>query len=160
MTRDDLAARATGVGVELGVAAGAYSETLLERSGLSLLYSIDRWADHHDEAEMHAAEQRLSRFGSRSRIIRSTFADALSLFPDGWFDFIYIDGYAHTGQDNGKTLADWWTKLKRGGMFAGHDYCPQYQPTIDAVDRFIAAHGLCLHITDEADYPSWWCVKP
>lgn len=36
--------------------------------------------------------------------------------------FIYVDGYAHTGEDRGKTLFDWYPKLKIGGLMAGDDY--------------------------------------
>lgn len=28
------------------------------------------------------------------------------------FDFVYIDGYAHTGEENGKTIIDWWRKVR------------------------------------------------
>tara|TARA_Y100000389_G_C17052243_1_gene313332 strand:+ start:118 stop:318 length:201 start_codon:yes stop_codon:yes gene_type:complete len=44
------------------------------------------------------------------------------LFPDDFFDFIYVDGYAHTGEENGKTFFDWWPKLKQNGIFSGDDY--------------------------------------
>lgn len=160
MTRIDLASRAVGVGVELGVAAADYSAALLQHGRLDRLYSVDRWTDHHDEAEMMRAREALAPFGDRSIILRATFADAVGRFADESLDFIYIDGYAHTGQEGGRTLADWWPKLKPGGIFAGHDYCRQYQPTMDAVDAFAAAHGLTVNVTDEPDLPSWWIVKP
>lgn len=160
MTRDDLAKMAYGVAAELGVAAGEYSAILLERGRVDVLYSIDRWADHHDEAEMRIAQERLAKFQSRSRIIRATFADAVKDFDDEMFDFLYIDGYAHTGQDGGRTLRDWWPKLRSGGIFAGHDYSPQFQPTIDAVDAFAAEHGLTIRLTMDDALPSWWTIKP
>lgn len=158
-TRTDLASLVSGVGVELGVAAGDYSAEILRNPRVSLLWSIDRWSDHHDEAEMRRAQARLSEFGTRSNILRVTFDRARAWFDDESFDFIYIDGYAHTGQDGGKTIRDWWPKLKPGGIFSGHDYHPQFQPTIDAVDAFVAEHGLKLHLTTEATYPSWLVVK-
>lgn len=158
--RDELAQLAAGVGAELGVASGSYSETLLRMGRLDKLYSVDRWTDHHDEAEMAAATEKLEPFGSRSGIIRSTFEAAADLFGEGFFDFIYIDGYAHTGQDDGKTLAKWWPKLKRGGIFAGHDYDPQYEPTVEAVDRFAREHGLSITLTGELSLASWMIIKP
>jgi hypothetical protein len=33
-------------------------------------------------------------------------------------------------------------------------------PTIDAVDSFVAKHGLELQIIDDGDHPSWWIIKP
>lgn len=160
MTRDDLAKMAYGVAAELGVAAGEYSATLLERGDIAVLYSIDRWADHHDEKEYQCACKRLSEFGCRSRIVRASFSEAVNKFPDEYFSLVYIDGYAHTGQDGGRTLRDWWPKLKSGGIFAGHDYSPQFQPTIDAVDVFAAEHGLKVNLTTDDALPSWWVVKP
>lgn len=159
-TREELAALASGVGVELGVAAGDYSVLLLQRGKLDLLYSIDRWSDHHDDREMQRARKRLAHFGERSRVIHANFSDAVGQFEDGTFDFLYIDGYAHTGQENGETLRQWWPKLKAGGIFAGHDYCRQYPLTVRAVDDFAREHGLSVHVTSEHEFPSWMAVKP
>lgn len=146
-----------GVGVELGVAKGIYSEIILQNSKLKTLYSIDRWSDHHDEREYLGTCQRLSKYGDRSIIMRETFSDAVSKFPDGFFDFIYIDGYAHTGQLNGQTLYEWYPKLKLGGIFAGHDYSPTWQPTMDAVDLFCNKYDKKLIVINGEDKiaPSW-----
>ena len=160
MTRDDLANTFSGIGVELGVAAGDYSETILNNDSVRLLYSIDRWSDHHDEREYQKAKQRLAKYGERSQIIRSSFEDVVDEIDNGFFDFVFIDAYAHTGQCNGRWLREWWPKLKRGGIFAGHDYDPQYQQTIEAVDEFAALNCLNITITDEQYLPSWFCVKP
>lgn len=156
-----------GVGIELGVAAGAFSDTILNAQSpdtpslrVELLYSIDRWTDHHDTREYVAALLRLEGHTLRSRLLRMTFAEALGLFTDAAFDFIYIDGYAHTGQDRGQTLRDWWPKLKPGGVFSGHDYSALYPRTIEEVDAFVAAHGLTLHLTTDERLPSWWVIKP
>ena len=94
------------------------------------------------------------------------FDEALSLFPDEYFDFIYIDGYAHTGQDNGKTLTDWWPKLKKGGVFSGDDYHSDWPNTMRVVNEFTAQNNLKLNIfkfTAEkgrwSNYPSWYTIK-
>lgn len=150
--------RGCRTGAELGVAKGSFSNCLLERSQLSLLVSIDRWSDHHNETEYRRVLELLRRHGDRSLVIRLSFEDALPLFPDGYFDFIYIDGYAHTGQEGGKTLREWWPKLCPGGIYGGHDYSPSYAPTMRAVDGFVAEHGLELHTTRE-QLASWWVEK-
>jgi len=124
------------------------------------LYSIDRWTEkHHSIYEYQLALLRLQKFGARSLVLRATFEEALVLFEDGGLDFVYVDGYAHTGQEGGKTLEDWWPKIKPGGVLAGHDYDALFQPTIDAVDAFVARHGLELHLTEEENLRSWWVVK-
>jgi predicted O-methyltransferase YrrM len=163
-TREDLAGfMFVRTGVELGVAAGHYSAEIAEH--VTMLWSIDRWSDHHGTAEYLRAVKRLDR--SNVRVVRATFEEALALFPDGSLDFVYIDGYAHTGQEGGKTLEQWWPKLRSGGTFAGHDYHPRWQLTVDAVDAFMQARELDFWITQEVPdeelrtgFPSWWCIKP
>lgn len=149
-----------GTGVELGVARGDFSADVLTWSFCKLLYSIDRWTEpHHDIHEYQRALDRLNPFWTRSRVLRATFEEALVLFQPDSLDFVYVDGYAHTGQEGGKTLEDWWPKIKPDGVMAGHDYDPLFQPTIDAVDAFVARHGLELHLTEEEKLRSWWVVK-
>jgi hypothetical protein len=158
----------TGTWAELGVAKGAFSKHLAESGVCEKLFSIDSWADpgrHHDDSEYLVAAGVLKPYPNCS-IIRKTFAEALLHFPDGMFDFIYIDGYAHTGQDAGRTLADWWPKLRSGGVYAGHDYHVMWRPTIKAVDAFVLERSLQLNVTTDTtyrsdeNYPSWWVIKP
>jgi|TARA_R100001530_G_scaffold120868_3_gene88206 predicted O-methyltransferase YrrM len=160
-SRNELAKLGWTTGVELGVARGDFSNVLLDGGAdCRRLYSIDRWADHHDMKEYFDAMETLRVFGRQSTVIRATFDEALTLFPDNFFDFIYIDGYAHTGQDGGKTIRDWWRKLALGGLFAGHDYSEKYPKTIEAVDRFVKDYGVTLNITDGSDrFQSWWIRK-
>ena len=172
-TRTELAQQLfRGTGAELGVASGKFSAVILAEDRVRRLYSIDRWNDHHGVKEYFAASLLLSKTAQEtgstiydeppnvSIVLRMTFAEACPLFPAEHFDFLYIDGYAHTGQEGGQTLRDWWPKLKPGGIFAGHDYHPTFQPTIDAVDAFVREHGLELNLTTEDALPSWWVVKP
>lgn len=150
-----------GEGVELGVASGNFSRTILRRSRCDRLWSIDKWNDHHDPAEYRDAALKLALAGGGRCIpLRMTFAEAALLFLDASLDFIYVDGYAHTGQDEGQTLAQWWPKLRAGGIFAGHDYHPDFPLTVDAVECFGKHHGLTLNLTAEPKYPSWWILKP
>lgn len=163
-TRADLArlVPASGLIIELGVAAGAFAEELMRANPSARYVGIDRWSDHHNEAEMATAMSRI--IPNRGQVIRSTFADMVANVPDDEADLIYIDGYAHTGQEGGETLRDWWAKLKPGGIFAGHDYSGHYPQTIAAVDDFVRGLGLAvttnLRIIDELPHPSWWLVKP
>lgn len=136
-----------GIGVELGVALGQFSERMLKESDLSFLYSIDMWSGDrgHDVEEYKAALQRLLPYKERNSCLRMKFEEALSLFPDEYFDFIYIDGYAHTGQNSGRTLSDWWPKLKHGGVFSGDDYSPRWPPVMREVDEFMSRHDLAFY---------------
>jgi predicted O-methyltransferase YrrM len=161
-TRNELVADLTGIGIELGVAGGSFSSKILEVSKLSRLYSVDRWAGDrgHGIAECRYASELLARHGERSIVLRATFDEALDAFGNEHFDFIYIDGYAHTGQDGGSTLDQWWPKLKQGGLFAGHDYDAKMWPeTYKEVNKFVEKKNLNLNITEEATEPSWYLTK-
>ena len=154
-----------GIGIELGVASGHYSRAICDRSKLSKIYGIDRYSDHHDEVEMSQMLERLDDQIQLNRYIflRGSFDEFLDSFEDETFDFIYIDGYAHTGQENGKTLEDWFCKLKPGGIFAGHDYHENWMKTVNAVDSFMDNHNLKLQIIgdreDDWDFPSWYTIN-
>ena len=155
-----------GIGVELGVASGYYSNKILINSPLSQLYSIDCWADHHNSSEYFNCCLLLRPHGDRSIVLRMYFEEALGLFRDGFFDFIYIDAYAGSGQDNGKILNDWWPKLKSGGIFAGHDYDAKWPATIYAVDQFCAINNIKSNIIPGVqlehkhnNYSSWYITR-
>jgi len=168
--RDDIVtlARPGGIGVELGVCEGVFSEALLKRGVLSYLYSIDMYAGDrgHDIGQFTRAITRLMPFRERNCVLKLRFDEALPLFPDGFFDFIYIDGYAHTGEEDGQTFVDWYPKLKPGGIFAGHDYHADWPRVIDRVDWFVKEMNLDLHVMENLDvtghptYPNWFVFKP
>ena len=99
--------------------------------------------------------------------IMYTFWDnILDLFEDETFDFIYVDGYAHTGENEGQTLHDWWPKLKRGGMFTGDDYHEDWPKVVYHVNEFCRIKELNINIYDYkykdeiySKYPSWYVFK-
>jgi hypothetical protein len=152
-----------GLAIELGVAAGEFAEALMRANPRMRYCGIDRWSDHHDEREMRIAAARLEPWPSAT-LHRATFREALTAvlaWSADLADLIYIDGYAHTGQEGGETLRDWWPMLKPGGIFAGHDYDPTHYPqTVEAVDEFARQHRLELFIIEEPPHPSWWLRKP
>jgi hypothetical protein len=160
-TRADLAKMvpAGGLVIELGVAAWQFAEEMLRAAPWIRYLGVDRWSDHHDLREMLTAAERIRPYQT-PEFLTSTFADAVGTIEDDSADMIYVDGYAHTGQEGGRTLRDWWPKVKPGGIFAGHDYSAHYPQTIAAVDAFVCEIGLDLRVIDENPHPSWWIIKP
>lgn len=164
------------VGVEIGVRTAMYSNLLLKNSNLKLLYSVDPWQPNIELSELPAhcdaiyeiAKGNLVEFGVRSQMIRDYSPGAANQFPDNYFDFVYIDGL----HDFISVYADccaWWPKLKSGGIFAGHDYCPIAWPgVVGAVNQFVAEENLELFLTGlgdtygegDGDRQSWWATKP
>jgi hypothetical protein len=108
------------VGAEFGVAKGYFSESLLRSGRFRLLYSIDRWGDHHNDEEFASVRERLTQFGESSQIVRKNFPDAIADIPDNSLDFLYVDGYAHTGHD-ADIVRLCLSKLKNNALVAAHD---------------------------------------
>ena len=59
--------------------------------------------------------------GNRVHQIRSLSIAAAQRFPDGFFDWVYIDAL-HTRDAALGDMRAWWPKLRRGGLFSGDDY--------------------------------------
>jgi hypothetical protein len=126
-------------GLELGVRRGVFSEELLKSGRLTHLTGIDAWQDaarKHYIKEYVQALKRLRPFRENVTVVRAFFDEVPSAIPDASMDFIYIDGYAHTGGNRGKDFAVWWPKLKSGGIFSGHDYGGKYKLIKKYLDIF------------------------
>jgi len=62
-----------------------------------------------------------------------TSEDASKLYPDKYFDFVFIDA-GHSYEDVILDLKSWLPKVKSGGVIAGHDVqCPSVRRAINEV---------------------------
>jgi hypothetical protein len=178
-TRDSLPSllnflKLEGMGVEIGVYKGDFSELLLKHSRLSVLYSIDPWwhlpdnvyqdvanvPDEEAQKEYEEVAGKLKEFGQRSKILRMLSNEAVKQFSDESLDFVYIDAN-HSYEACREDLALWWPKLKAGGVFAGHDYldiCEKNFGVKSAVDEFAKKYGQEVFITP-GTYPTWYFRK-
>jgi hypothetical protein len=176
-----------GVGVEVGVFLGNFSERILATWPGELVlvdvwkhlaHSEDPWNfdDEKFDQILASVRERMAPFGARARIERALSVDACRLFPDDYFDFVYIDA-DHSFQGCRADLALWWPKLKPGGLFSGHDYLHGEihgrelfevpEATTEsfkaygvkaAVDEFAAELGRTVHTTSDSP-KSWWFFK-
>ena len=152
-------------GVEIGVNLGEFAASILSRSCLRSLLLVDPWAGHRggdgDEA-LAQCKLVMEPFGQRVSYLRQTSPAAAEHVCDGSVEWIYLDG-SHTYTDVTADLGAWWPKLKRGGVYAGHDYCARHAHygVIQAVDEFAAAHtaNFELHIIQDGHWPTWWGLK-
>ncbi|GAI57889.1 unnamed protein product [marine sediment metagenome] len=82
-------------------------------------------------------------------------ADAVNLIPDN-LDFVYIDGN-HAYEFVKEDIKNYWPKVKKGGVFGGHDYynLSKAREVKKAVDEFVKENKLKL-FTGNID---WWVVK-
>lgn len=165
-----------GIGVEVGVEKGLYSEYLLSNWNCNLLYSIDSWTyqpdSHQDASNIDQFEQdvnyyetkkRLAKFKKRSKIIRS-YSDAASrLMGDSTLDFVYLDA-RHDFRSVTSDIGCWWPKVKYGGILGGHDYkdAKRRKNLVEvkrAVDSFALQYNLVVNTTLEDNLTSWYIMK-
>lgn len=159
---------------EIGVQGGGFSACALNRTNPKKLYLIDCWEyqDPHvyndpdnvkQEEQEKLYHETQTRFAHDPRVIimRNYSHDAVSMFENEFFDWIYID--ANHGYDAIKEdLASWWPKVKKGGYLCGHDY--KIRPDfgiVRAVNEFLRDHKLYFTLLTEGDvYESWAIQKP
>ncbi len=153
------------IGIELGVAAGDYSAKMVACNKFDQVFGVDMYADTHDTEQYKTALRKVGVF-QPYKLLRMTFEQALDLFPDETFDFMYLDGYAGTGLEGGRTIRSWAQKVKIGGILAGDDYHEDFPLLQLIVQEFCCQNGFELMVTEGAfdnsaysNYPSWAVVK-
>ncbi len=167
-----------GIGAEIGVSEGLFSQALLDVCQPRLLYLIDPWryqtgpleedASNVPQDAQEARHTAVARkFGPdpRVRLLRAFSLQASEKFSPNYFDWWHLDGdHTKAGQD----LEKWWLLLKPGGWATGHDYMA-FKPHLTVkieVDAFVALHDLQLFVTRgetdiyEKNYPTWAIQKP
>ena len=152
-------------GIELGVATGDFSDRMIKSNRFKHFFGVDMYADHHDTVEYVDALKKIGIF-SPYKLLRMKFDEAIDLFEDDCFDFVYIDGYAHNGEDGGRAIYSWLKKVKPNAIIAGHDYHKDWPLVIEAVDNLCKQLKTTLYITQtttdpgaQDNYPSWMIIK-
>jgi hypothetical protein len=122
-------------GAELGVFNGQTFLALLRDCPALELVGIDRWTTEeqyhwrgpgnpYTEQDVRDAEERVRRgaapYGRRARLLKMDTASAAQEFPDGFFDFIFLDA-DHTYAGVSRDLQAWRAKVRAGGALTGHD---------------------------------------
>lgn len=157
-----------GNGAEIGVYKAVYAETILSTWKGKKLYLIDAWepisgkeANWSDFDKAYQITKSKLENNQRVEIIKDLSSDAVNLFQDAFFDFVYIDAdHAYDG-----VVADiesWRHKVRPGGMLCGHDYLDKRVGKVmvevkGAVDDLANKYGWQVHCTEDP-YPSWFVI--
>jgi hypothetical protein len=112
---------------------------------------------------MNKAKEKLAKFGKRSCVKREFGYNFSQEIENNSLDFVYLDA-RHDYKSVKNDIQDWFCKVKKGGIFAGHDYANNGNSNNiievkKAVDEFIRITGYELHLTLEDGAPSWWIIK-
>ena len=188
--REELASLAndlnlTNAAAELGVFRGEFSELNMARWRGAKMTLVDTWeasdcvagnasacvyTNDSRSYDKMVTRLRMERggpsFAGRWEMVQATTTEAARRYPDGHFDWIYLDA-THTYAEARDDLRTWWPKLRVGGLLSGHDYQFQYQArgdgytfgVKDAVDEFAAGRNLRVYSTSESYLPSFYFLK-
>lgn len=148
---------------ELGVYKGDHFEEMI-RHNPKLAVVVDAWKDSgvhprkYDDYTQEEFDEQYEFFKSRVKdlpfiqIVRDTTLQAAKLFPDDYFDFVYVDA-DHSIEACYADMVAWYPKVKIGKFLVGHDYRRGFG-VIYAVNRFIKEHNLEMIFLP----PSTWAL--
>lgn len=154
------------MGIEIGVDEGLTSRYFLSQLPELKLFGVDPYAEYIDwngnylnqdgrNNTFDLANSRLSKFGERYVLYRVTSDDAVDKFFDNAYDFIFIDGL-HEYKQLLKDCANYFPKIRKGGVFAGHDYTA-ISGVKKAVDEFAKEVGATpIHLREK---DVWYWIK-
>jgi FkbM family methyltransferase len=179
----------SGKGVEIGVLNGEYSKIILERWENGQLFMVDVWRHLDGYIDMNGQDDKYhhdclinackntKQWENRAHIIRMDSVASANMFPDEYFDFVYIDA-DHSYEGVVRDMKAWWPKVKKGGLFCGDDYIPQdgdiwmtvtgKEPVYagkfgvrKAVNEFMEKNSLKVYeTTGESYWKQWYTFKP
>ena len=168
-----------GEGVELGVARGEFTATILSTWHGKRLHAVDPWTQmpeddkYQDVANVSQAQheqnyqetlRRLHPFGDRCMIHRRTSQQAAVGFRQRSLDFVYLDARPYR-EALLEDLDLWAPKIRHGGILAGHDYLDGTLPSgrfevKSTVDAWAAARRLTVRCSGETVWRSWFIQMP
>ncbi len=113
-----------GIVAELGVNKGDFSERILNTTQAQRLHLIDIWNTkrYHQGLKLDIEKKFDSAISSGKVVINYGLStDVVSQFQDNYFDWIYVDT-EHSYKCTIAELELYASKMKPGGIIAGHDY--------------------------------------
>ena len=167
------------VAIEIGVLYGDLSCYLLKRIPNLEMILIDPW--HVDEGYLQAQSERrlggwkrqkqwdeafqkacgnLAQYAGRFDVFRETSSGAVKMIGDAIADIVFIDG-DHREKTVREDIANYWPKVKAGGILSGHDFSRRsslHRGIVNAVTDFSNQTGLRVH-TSGKPANVWWIHK-
>lgn len=118
------------VGAEIGVCLGVTTELIMKNVSIHNLFAVDNYPTYIDWNGLPITTERQERIKAHAKNRLSSltnvqfvymnsieFADSIK---DECLDFIFIDA-DHSYEGALRDFEQFWPKVKKGGIFAGHD---------------------------------------
>ncbi len=147
-------------GIEVGVAVGDNSLSILKELAVDKLFLIDPYVPYEFDgriwdasADYTIAHTKLAMY-PQVVWLRKTSESAIREFQnEEAVDFVYIDGN-HSYEAVKKDIRLYYPLIKNNGLIGGHDYTPYTETVMRAVDEFAEETKLELHRV----FPDWWFI--
>jgi predicted O-methyltransferase YrrM len=153
--------------IEVGTCRAESSYLIAEKCPkVSMIYCVDPyqaykdWAGDLNQDVMSKFEEiahtNMSKFPGRYEFVKKTSNEAHTQFEDESVDFIFIDG-DHSYEATLTDIINYYPKVKRGAIFAGHDY--NLADVRNAVRKFREDNKIRLPIQQSSNN-TWFWYKP
>lgn len=152
------------IGVEVGVCNGVTSELYAQQiPNIKKLYAVDsypsfvdwdgtRVTEERQTETMRRCKERLAKYSNIEFVYKTSIEFGESLKDDS-IDFVFIDG-DHSFDATLKDIQTYWPKVKKGGVFAGHDI--NLQTVSDAVNNFFQNEEVKITTIENN---AWYIIK-
>jgi hypothetical protein len=159
---------------EVGVERGVNAKEMIFNMNIGKLFLVDHYlpyTDYHggycpvdvQDAVYRTMFANLYPYLDKVVFITKSSVFASTLFVDGFFDFVYIDGN-HNYESVMEDIKVWFPKVRKGGLLGGHDFDPRnvaQQDVAEAVNDFAKENKLDYIIfpCDVPQYSDWGIIK-
>jgi predicted O-methyltransferase YrrM len=153
---------------EIGVAEGAFTDEILNLSEPKKLYLIDTYGSNRYGKSMQLmVEGKFKKLIDEStiEILIGLSTDVLKKIENQTFDWVYLDT-DHTYQTTKDELELLKSKVKEGGIIAGHDYsmfnnCGDMRyGVIEAVNEFVVINKWeLIYLTNEKTHDRSFAIR-
>lgn len=148
-------------GAELGVERGRNAKSILKELNIEKLYLIDAWNNYIgiDNEWLNIDENykyvlRKFRNDKRVSIIKDYSEHAVNYIEKDSLDFVYIDAN-HSYKYVYKDIELSFTRVKKGGIIAGHDIFDKHGDVLNAVKDYCFKNKIYFYV----EPPDWYFVK-
>jgi hypothetical protein len=153
---------------EIGVERGVNATEILQGLNVQRLYLVDHYLPYGDCLTNGGCPQEvqdkvyrnmfmnLQNYLDRITLVTKDSVFASSLFPDEFFDFVYIDA-SHDYEPVRQDILAWWPKIKVGGIIGGHDY--KNSPYVEQAVKDFAADKQLIELLEDTRHAEWGIIK-